>query len=906
MPTLREFVNFPPAEGAPTRCGTIAAVSTSPAARPDDASGDTADTEGPTRTRFRDWPRSGRWATYGVLVLVLLLVATVVSGVVLVRRSFPQTGGEVAVPGLGAKVSVVRDGHGIPQVYADTAHDLFYAQGYVQAQDRFFEMDVRRHTTAGTLSEMFGRTTLETDMYVRTMGWRRVAEKELSMLSPSTVRYLEAYSDGVNAYLHTHTPSQISLEYSVLALNGLNYTPQDWTPVDSVAWLKAMAWDLRGNMKDEISRAIASVRSTPSEIAELYPPYPYRRHAPIVDQGAVVDGHYEQDATAGGTRKPARPPLDPAAVRALDGVQTGLDRMPQMLGHGDGVGSNAWAVDGRHSTTGKPILANDPHLGISVPGIWYQMGLHCRRLTADCPFDVSGFTFSGMPGVVIGHNQQIAWGFTNLDPDVTDLFLEKVEGQKYLYNGRLHPLKEHDETVKVAGEEEPVRFTVRSTPHGPLLSDVSAQLSTVGANAPVGPDAPDRGNGYGVALDWTALRPGRTMDALFAIDKATDWDQFHAAARDFAAPSQNLVYADRAGHIGYQAPGRIPIRKSGNTGDYPAEGWKPSDDWTGKYIPYDALPSVLDPKDGFVATANQAVTRPSYPYYLGDSWAYGYRSQRIRDLIQAKGRLSVEDMSRIQLDQRNGFAPTLVPYLLRIFQPSDYLAGGQRLLLHWNYQEHPGSAAAAYYNAVWKNLLADTFHDQLPESIWPDGDGRWFEVVRRLLREPNSPWWDDTTTDGVIETRDDILSRAMAEARDELVRRQARRAVDWTWGHQHQMNLENQTLGQSDVGLVRWLFNRGGYQVGGGGEIVDATHWNAASDSYDVTEAPSMRMVVSLADFDKSTWVNLTGVSGHAFDDHYVDQTDLWVDGRHLPWAYTPKAVQDAGRDTLTLVPQAG
>ncbi len=875
------------------RWGTIAAVSDAPAPSAPEA-----------RRPFRSWSRAARWSTYVAAGLVVVLVAALVAGVAVVRRSYPQTTGTIDVPGLGAKVTVVRDGSGIPQIYADSAKDLFYAQGYVQAQDRFFEMDVRRHITAGRLSEMFGRDTLKADMYIRTMGWRRVAEQELSLLKPETVGYLDAYSAGVNAYLHAHTTSEMSLEYSVLALNGLSYTPEDWTPVDSVSWLKAMAWDLRGNMEDEITRAIASAHHTPQQIAELFPPYPYRRHRPIVDQGAVVDGVFEQDATSGGTRRPARPPVDPAAIRALDGLEKGLRRLPQMLGRGEGIGSNSWVVDGAHSTTGMPLLANDPHLGVSVPGIWYQMGLHCNQLSSACPFDVTGMTFSGLPGVVIGHNQQIAWGFTNLGPDVTDLFLEKVRGKEYEYGGKLRPLQMHDESINIAGETEPFRFTVRATRHGPLLSDVSAELSTVGANAPVGPGAPDRGNGYAVALAWTALVPSNTADAIFELDRATGWDEFRAAAKDFAVPSQNLVYADREGHIGYQAPGMIPIRKSGNTGDYPAQGWKPSNDWTGKYIPYDALPSVLDPKDGFVATANQAVTDRRYPYYLGDSWAYGYRSQRIVELLQRKAKLSPADMSAIQTDDRNGFAPTFVPYLLNIFMPSDYLAGGQRLLQNWDYHEGPGSPAAAYYNAVWKNTLALTFHDQLQKSIWPDGDGRWFEVMRRLLAHPNSPWWDNTDTDGVVETRDDILSQAMSDARDELVRRQARRAVDWTWGHLHQLNLENQTVGQSDVGLVRWLFNRGGYQVGGGGEIVDATHWDASTDSYDVTAAPSMRMVVSLRNFDDSTWVNLTGVSGHAFNRHYTDQTDLWVAGEHLPWPYSRRAVEAAAQDTLTLVPK--
>ena len=855
------------------------------------------------RIGFRSWPRAGKWASYVAVALVLLLVAVLVAGVVLVRRSYPQTDGEIAVPGLGADVKVLRDGNGIPQVYADTSHDLFYAQGFVQAQDRFFEMDIRRHTTAGRLSEMFGEQTLDVDKTIRTMGWRRVAEKELGMLSPETLSYLQAYSDGVNAYLGSKSPSEMSLEYAVLGVNGLDYKVEDWTPADSVSWLKAMAWDLRGNMEDEIQRGVMSGRLTTREIAELFPPYPYDRHRPIVEQGAVVDKVFEQNATSGGTRKPFRPPLAPAAVRALEQVGMATSNLPQMLGRGEGIGSNGWVVDGDHSTTGKPILANDPHLGVSVPGVWYQMGLHCNDLSEECPFDVTGFTFSGMPGVVIGHNQQVAWGFTNLGPDVVDLYLEKVEGKTFLYDGKRRPLRMRDEEIDVLGRDEPFRFTVRATRHGPLLSDVSPQLSTVGANAPVDGQGPDRGNGYAVAISWTALTPSNTADAIFGIDRSTNWQEFRAAAADFAVPSQNMLYADRAGNIGYQAPGQIPIRKSGNRGDYPSQGWLPSDDWTGTYVPFDALPSVLNPRDGFVATANQAVAGRDYPYFLGDSWAVGYRSQRIVDLLQRQARVSVNDMARIQQDTRNGFAPTFVPYLLKIFMPSEYLAGGQRLLLKWDYTQPPGSPGAAYYNAVWKNTLALTFRDELPEAAWPQGDGRWFEVMRRVLAEPNSPWWDDVTTDGVIEDRDTILAQAMSEARDELVRRQSRRAVDWTWGHQHQLDLENQTIGQSDIGLVQWLFNRGGYEVGGGGEIVNATKWDAAADGYEVTAAPSMRMVVSLADLEKSRWVNLTGVSGHAFDDHYVDQTELWVEGRTLPWPFARQTVEDAAEETLTLVP---
>ncbi len=853
---------------------------------------------------FLGWPRAVRISAYVAVGVVLVLVAALVTGVVLVRRPFPQTTGTVQVPGLDGDVQVVRDGNGIPQLYADNLDDLMRAQGYVHAQERFFEMDVRRHATAGRLAEMFGKDALESDEYVRTMGWRRVAERELALLKPETRSALEAYADGVNAYLDQHSPSQIAVEYTVLNAGGLDYRPEHWTPVDSLAWLKAMAWDLRGNMTDEIDRVLALAGHTAAQVRELYPAYPFAEHAPIVGHGAVVDGVFEQHATSPGTRNPQRPPFPVAARTALRRLRGGLDRMPALLGRGDGIGSNSWVVDGRHSATGSPLLANDPHLGTTVPGIWMQMGLHCTTVSDACPLDVAGFTFSGVPGVVIGHNAHIAWGFTNLGPDVSDLYLEKIVGDRWRYDGKLLPLRTRTETIKVRGAPDKT-LTVRSTKHGPLLSDVSEQLADVGEQAPVDGVVPAHGDGYAVALEWTALHPAPTADAILELDAATDWNSFRDAAAAFDVPAQNLVYADREGHIGYQAPGRIPIRKSGNDGLMPVAGWKPENDWTGGYVPFAGLPNVLDPQEGFIVTANQAVIGPDYPYHLTDDWDRGYRSQRIRDRLQQEGELSVDEMADLQLDDQNPIAARLVPFLLDIELPRGYWSAGQRLLRRWDFSQPADSGAAAYFNVVWRNLLAQTFHDELPKELWPDGGDRWFGVVEQLLRHPSDPWWDDTTTDDVVETRDDILGRAMREARDELTRREALNPADWTWGRLHQLDLQNQTLGQSGIAPVEWLVNRGDWRLGGGSAAVDATSWDAA-DGYEVTSAPSMRMIVSLGDFDKSRWINLTGVSGHPFSSHYTDQTDLWAKGETLPWVFSEEAVKAAGEDTLTLTPASG
>lgn len=826
------------------------------------------------------------------LATVLLVIAGTV--VFVVRHSFPTYDGTIELNGLDGEVSVVRDANGIPQIYADTPADLFAAQGYVHAQDRFFEMDFRRHVTSGRLSELFGETALETDKFVRTLGWRRVAEKELPLLSPTTRQYLDDYARGVNAYLSTHSGSGLSLEYGVLSLQPggpKNYTPEPWTAADSLSWLKAMAWDLGGNMDEEVTRTKLLAAMPARNVESLYPQYPYDRNQPILSAGSIgKDGKF---TTAPVSNEVRRGMLTQDLLKSLDSVQKVAKGLPELLGQGDGVGSNSWVVSGDHTTTGKPLLANDPHLGATMPGIWTQVGLHCNNVGKSCPFDVSGFSFSGLPGVVIGHNNAISWGFTNLDPDVQDLYLERIEGNNVLYNNKWRAMATREETFKVAGQDEPVKITVRETRHGPLISDVGDDERKLGESAAAQAKYP---TAYGVALQWTALNPGRTADALFAINTAQNWTEFRAAAQQFQVPSQNLVYADTDGHIGYQAPGLIPIRTTGR-GDWPVPGWDPKYAWKG-YVPFDALPTEFDPPDGVIVTANQAVVPNTYPYYLTNSWDYGYRSQQILDRIKQAGKLDANAMASIQLDTKSKAAEMLVPYLLRISIDDTFDKQGQDILRNWDFTQPPDSAAAAYFNVVWRNLLALTFHDQLPEGTWPDGGSRWFEVIHTLIGQQNSGWWDNMGTPQ-RESRDDILREALINARTEITQKMAREPSNWEWGRLHRLTLTNQTLGKSGIGAVEKIFNRGPYELGGGTSIVDATGWDAA-EGYDVTATPSMRMVVDLSDFDKSRWVNLTGVSGHAFSSNYTDQTELWVKGETLQWAYTKGAVEATRKHSLT------
>jgi penicillin G amidase len=859
---------------------------------------------------FARFSRPVRWMLRLLTGLTALGVVLAGGGAWTVRQSFPQLDGEVTVPGLGAEVTVLRDRYGVPQIYAASSADLFKAQGYVHAQDRFWEMDFRRKTTAGRLSELFGGSTLDVDKVVRTLGWRRTAEREIALLAPESRQALQDYADGVNAWMDQNRGfAARGLEYAVLGLTNGSYEPEPWAPADSLAWLKAMAWDLRSNMDDELERALDAGKLPVSRVAELFPAYPFDRHQPIVTTPAPPAADKATDKDAGkaagkdagkaadkAADKAAEEDAQPAAAAdALARVSRLLKSTPALLGTagGDqaGIGSNSWVVSGRHTTTGKPLLANDPHLGPRMPSIWYQAGLHCRSRGPACPYDVSGFTFSGLPGVVIGHNHTIAWGFTNLGPDVTDLYVERVKGGAYQTEETWTPLETRVEQIKVAGAP-PVNLTIRSTGHGPLISDVlaSAGKALPGAAAKLGEPATD----LAVALRWTALDPGRTGDAIFMLNRAENWEQFRKAAAAFEAPAQNMIYADLDGNIGYQAPGRIPVR-SGGDGTWPAAGWTGDQEWT-SYIPFDRLPSVYNPPEGFIATANNAAALPGGPHLTSD-WSYGYRSQRIVDRIKGAigaGKISADTMRDIQMDTANGLAPTLVPHLRRV-------GGGQTALFaDWDYGQGPDSAAAAYFNAVWAHLLRRTFDDELPEGARPGGGDRWFEVIRTLLDQPGAAWWDDVRTAAGTETRDDILRAAVADADAELRDKLGADPRDWRWGDLHTLDLVNETFGTSGIAPIEWLFNRGPLHLGGGKDAVDATGWDA-TEGYQVNWVPSMRMVVDLADFDRSRWINLTGASGHAFHANYADQADLWATGGTTPWPSSEQAVRQASTATLTL-----
>jgi penicillin G amidase len=846
--------------------------------------------------------RIPRWPIFTAIVLVLALGSLSSVGIATVRRSFPETSGRLIVSGLKGQVEVLRDSFGVPQIYADNPEDLFLAQGYVQAQDRFFEMDFRRHLAAGRLSELFGKSQLESDTYIRTLGWRRVAEQELALLAPSTRRYLDAYAAGVNASIADRAAGDLSLEYSLLRLQGLDYSPQPWTAADSVSWLKVMAWNLGENLDEEAERAIITGKLGAGRAASLFPRYPLDDDfAPILRRGDVVGKAFDPSASRGSGRPlPAGLSVDQLrkATGALESVAKINKSIPRLFGSGSGageIGSNSWAVAGSGTASGKAILSNDPHLPTSIPSVFAQVGLHCRTLSEACPFDVSGFSMASVPGVVIGKNTKIAWGLTTSYVDAQDLYLEDVQGDTVLQGGKYVPLNVITEEIRVRGEDQPRSIRIRSSPHGPLLSDVDQRLQQVSASRTTPGTAP-----YAVALSWTALQPGRTMDALLALDQAQNFAEFRAATALLSAPSQNFIYADTAGNIGYQLAGAVPLRRKGN-GTKPSPGWDAAYGWQGT-IPFAKLPYVLNPPSGFIVAANQQVIGAQYPYPLGSTYSYGWRSQEIVDRLRDAPPLTMDSAEQFFYDDTIRFAADLVPILLKIKVADPWVVEGQRTLVGWDYSASKDSAAAAYFNVVCHNILKFTFRDELPQELWPAGGDRWYAVLTMLMKQTQNPWWDDVTTKDKIETRDDILLAAMINARKEITSLMARDTDQWQWGKLHKVRLQNPTLGSSGIKPVEDLFNRGDYQVGGGPAVVNAMAYDDRT-GYAVTDGPTMRMLIDLGDLDASRWVNQSGVSGHAFNRHYDDQTELWANQQLWPFVSTRGAVEDRTEIRQELLP---
>ena len=829
-----------------------------------------------------------KWLFWALVVLVLVFG---IYGFWTVRRSFPTVDGTLEVPGLNDTVEVIRDDFGVPHIYASNSHDLFFAQGYTHAQERFWQMDFWRHIGAARLSEMFGESQVDTDIFLRSLDLVGLASRELEMMDPRARQVLEAYAEGVNAYLETHSPSEISLEYAILPLVNSGYEIEPWTPINTMTWAKMMSWDLSGNMRSEIARAVLSAELPVERVEQLYPPFPEDK--PVIVPDDQVSSH-----------TPTEVRLPRKAISVLRAAGERAEEVWALTGGGfEGIGSNNWVLGGTFTASGAPLLANDTHLAIQMPSIWFENGLHCVDGSGDCPYQLVGFSFAGTPGVVIGHNEHIAWGVTTEAADTQDLFIERVnpaDPGQYEVDGEWVDFDVRTETIVVAGGDDVV-FEARSTRHGPVISGTFLDEDELDDATAI--QIPDE---YVVAFSWQTLEPSTLVEAVLQLNLANDYAEFRDAMSKWDIAAQNVVYADVDGNIAYQSTGEIPTRARGD-GRYPVPGWTSEYEWTG-VVPFDDLPAMFNPPRGYIVTANQMVQRPGTLPFIGADSAFGYRGGRIEQMILGGTDQTVTDMQEMQMDARDDGAANLVPFLLDVADVNEArVIEVQARLDNWSrgseaFQATGSSTGAAIYQATWRHLLINTFQDELPEDHWPSGGSRWFEVVRNLLDTPDDPWWDDVTTEAV-ETRDDILFRSMVNAYDEVESLLGADVDGWSWGRLHIAHFENQTLGQSGIGPIEWLFNRTApAEVGGSASIVRAVGW-ATDLSYEVDWVPSQRMVIDLADLDDSTFIHTTGQSGHAFHANYDDMIEPWTNGTHGPMYWDRDSVVAAAAATLTMVP---
>lgn len=798
--------------------------------------------------------RTGAWRMLGIGLLLLVTLAGLALGTY-VWRALPTVEGTVAVPGLTGEVVITRDAQGVPTIAAANIEQLSWGLGYAHAQDRLWQLETHRRIAAGRLAEAFGPTALDTDKFLRALGVRRAAQAQWAAASPAARQALAAYTAGVNAYL-AHGLKARPPEFIALGLD-----PEPWTPEDSLGWMIMMAWDLGGNWGSELLRMRLAMTLPVERINEVLPPYPGEQ--PLVTH----------DYT----------PLFRELRRAVPSIQTALqslqDRAPES--GIEGAGSNNWVLAGSHTTTGKPLLANDPHLKLSAPALWYFARLEAPGLK------VAGATLPGLPGVVLGQNEHIAWGFTNTGPDVQDVYLERLKpddaGQYQTPEGWA-PFRIHRETIKVRGAPD-VSWQVRSTRHGPVISDGGS--ATEGLTGPPGKPA------YALALRWTALDPDPgTLDAALGFNRATSVEEFVRASALHVAPMQNMVVADRAGRIAMVSAGRVPLRRPDNDlkGQVPAPGWDARYDWAG-FLPADQTPREIDPPRGWAATANQRIHPPDYPHYLTSEWAAPYRQQRIEQLLQARPRHDLASLRAIQADELSLAALKLLPVLQGAQSGRALAAAARQALVGFDGHMAADRAAPLIVWAWTRQLTRRLFADELGPVFERSFGGRSYREALEGVMARQDAWWCDDKRTPDAETCAQQVDAAFTDALDELQTAQGSDVSAWQWGRAHIARAEHRPF--SKVKPLARLFELR-TPVGGDTYTVNVSRVGLKPDAttgelYLDEHGPSMRALYDLADPANSRFVFSSGQSGLVFSPHYRNLLDAWRRVEDLPlWAAPP------------------
>ncbi len=835
-------------------------------------------------------PRSSRRPLVRLLGTLFALALVFVFGAALVWRflALPQTTGELVLDGLDGPVRVVRDRHGIPHVFAESPRDAFRALGLLHAQDRLWQLEMNRRIVHGALAEVLGADALGNDRFLRTLGIRRNAERIEAGLDAATREALQAYADGINAWIGqvATRPWQLSPEFLLLGAR-----PQRWEPADSIGWATMMAWDLSGNHGVELLRLALLGRLDPQRVAELIgttPPLPLADPAKLYADEAAA----QSDATKSGR----------LAAHALELANAIAQVLPSTSL--DSLGSNNWAVDASRTPSGKPILANDPHLPLGAPSLWYLAHLSAPGL------EVIGATLPGLPYVVVGRSDRFAWGFTNTAPDSQDLYLERVHPDdpgRYRTPDGWAAFETRTETIRVKGAPE-VEHVVRSTRHGPVISDVLASGRNV---------LEARGlASHVLSFAWTMLSPeDRTVHAGLGMNIATDWASFREALRDFRGPQQNVVFADVDGRIAFVAAGAVPLRRPDNElrGSLPAPGWDARYDWVGT-IAFDELPQREQPDDGLLVTANQRIAGDDYPHYLGGEWALPYRSDRITAKLRAIDVHDVDAFAALQADVGSPAVGEMLPHLLRTQARSERAHHALELLRRWADAADERDAPAMLAELP-EPLIAVAWIDRLRRAVFEDEVGAELFVqlerhrmrhnpLRDVFERPDLAHWCDDRTTPEVEACDEMLARSLDEVVDELSRRLGGEPESWQWGRLHPAVSTHRPFGRHWL-LSKWFDLR----VPSGGDpstINLARHdpWDPVAP-FENRWAAGYRAIYDLAEPDASRFIHSTGQSGHRFSPHYGDLVEPWSKGRYLPMVTSRERIERDAAAVLVLQPAA-
>ena len=770
--------------------------------------------------------------------------------------------------GLHAPVTVRRDERAIPYIEAADEDDLFFAQGYVTASDRLWQMDLTRRAARGELAEIFGKSVLDEDKLHRTYGFAQAAGTEVAQAAPQARALLDAYARGVNAFIDSRDAKSLPPEFQIL-----QYRPRPWAPADSLLMVKMFAEALNTTWETDIMRAALVAHLPPEKRAALLP-----ETSPL---DVLVIGR--DSANKKSSIRSLRPPPRSqgaetvAALRALAEARETARRSLERLGlyAPTRAASNNWVVSGARTASGKPLLANDPHLPPSAPSIWYMMHLSAPGLR------VAGVTSPGLPGIVIGHNASIAWGFTNVGPDVQDLYIEKFDKEvshKYMTPAGWREAEVRREEIKVRkgfaeATTETVPFEVTVTRNGPIIFEKN-------------------GNRY--ALRWTALDPKfNSAEGFHTLNRARNWKEFQAALGHYTGPMQNIVYADVEGHIGYYAAGRVPLRKSGD-GSLPYDGATDAGQWTG-YVPFDRLPHVYDPPSGVIVTANQRIVGNDYPYHLTHEWPAPYRARRIYDLLRAKQKLTADDFRAIQGDTYSIAGATFAREVSKAareaggpFAGDDKWRESLRLLGEWDGRVSADSRAAvlaATMRLAFRRLIftAALGPELAKEYEWANSD----TLVDHIITERPREWLPKEFKDYV-----ELLRACQREARLTLTERLGADESQWTWGRFAQVRFPHPL---ASVPLIGQQFNVLPFpQNGSGGNLV----------TVNVGRSVSMRLIADPGDWDKTQQGITLGESGNPASPHWKDQLEDWRAVTPRPFPFTQTAIATATKETLVLAPK--